>query len=50
MRAMAALTFEVSVMGPRGVTEDMANQVGFLLLDQAWTVTDDVLGSDCGYR
>ena len=48
--AMAAIAAEVSVMGRVAQAEDMANQIGFLLSDQAWTITGEVLGSDCGYR
>lgn len=48
--AMAVIAAEVSVMGRVAQAEDMANQIGFLLSDQAWTITGEVLGSDCGYR
>jgi len=48
--AMAAIAEEVSVMGRVAQAEDMANQIGFLLSDQAWTITGQVLVSDCGYR
>ncbi len=48
--AMAAIAAEVSVMGRTAQAEDMANQIGFLLSDMAWTITGEVLLSDCGYR
>lgn len=48
--AMAVIAAEVSVMGRVAQAEDMANQIGFLLSDEAWTITGEVLGSDCGYR
>jgi NAD(P)-dependent dehydrogenase (short-subunit alcohol dehydrogenase family) len=48
--AMAVIAAEVSVMGRTAQAEDMANQIGFLLSDEAWTITGEVLGSDCGYR
>ncbi|MFM5906296.1 MAG: SDR family NAD(P)-dependent oxidoreductase [Novosphingobium sp.] len=48
--AMAAIAAEVSVMGRTAQAEDMAGQIGFLLSDEAWTITGEVLGSDCGYR
>lgn len=48
--ARAVIAAEASVMGRVAQAEDMANQIGFLLSDQAWTITGEVLGSDCGYR
>ena len=48
--AMAVIAAEVSVMGRVAQAEDMANQIGFLLSDQAWTITGQVIVSDCGYR
>lgn len=48
--AMAALVAEVSVSERVAQAEDMANQIGFLLSDDAWTITGQVLVSDCGYR
>lgn len=48
--AMAVIAAEVSVMGRTAQASDMANQIGFLLSDEAWTITGEVLGSDCGYR
>lgn len=48
--ALAVIAAEVSVMGRTAQAEDMANQIGFLLSDEAWTITGEVLGSDCGYR
>ena len=48
--AMAALVAEVSTEERVAQPEDMAAQIGFLLSDAAWTITGDVLVSDCGYR
>ena len=48
--AMAALAAQVSVLGRVAQAEDVANQIGFLLSDEAWTITGDVLLSDSGYR
>ena len=48
--AMAALVSQVSVADRVAQAEDMANQIGFLLSDAAWTITGQVIVSDCGYR
>ncbi|HMO68297.1 MAG TPA: SDR family oxidoreductase [Novosphingobium sp.] len=48
--AMAALVAEVSTNERVAQAEDMAEQIGFLLSDAAWTITGQVIVSDCGYR
>lgn len=48
--AMTALIAEVSSNERVAQPEDMAEQIGFLLSDAAWTITGQVLVSDCGYR
>lgn len=48
--AMAALVAQVSTADRVAQAGDMASQIGFLLSDLAWTITGDVLVSDCGYR
>ena len=47
---MTALVAEVSVGERVAQPEDMAAQIGFLLSDAAWTITGQVIVSDCGYR
>lgn len=48
--AMTALVAEVSDGERVAQPEDMAAQIGFLLSDAAWTITGQVIVSDCGYR
>lgn len=48
--AMAALVAEVSTNERVAQAGDMAEQIGFLLSDEAWTITGQVIVSDCGYR
>lgn len=48
--AMAALVAEVSSTERVAQADDMAEQIGFLLSDAAWTITGQVIVSDCGYR
>ena len=48
--AMAALVAEVSTNERVAQAQDMAEQIGFLLSDAAWTITGQVIVSDCGYR
>lgn len=48
--AMTALIAEVSVNERVAQADDMAAQIGFLLSDAAWTITGQVIVSDCGYR
>lgn len=48
--AMAALKAEVSVLGRVAQSADVANQIGFLLSDEAWSISGDVLVSDSAYR
>ncbi|MBU6268183.1 MAG: SDR family oxidoreductase [Sphingomonadales bacterium] len=48
--AMAALVADVSVSERVAQADDMAAQIGFLLSDAAWTITGQVVVSDCGYR
>lgn len=48
--AMSALVAQVSTLGRVAQPDDLAAQIGFLLSDAAWTITGDVMLSDCGYR
>ncbi|MDE2597037.1 MAG: SDR family oxidoreductase [Sphingomonadales bacterium] len=49
-KAMAALVAQVSTAERVAQPEDMAAQIGFLLSDAAWTITGDILVTDCGFR
>lgn len=48
--AMAALIAQVSPTERVAQADEMAAQIGFLLSDAAWTITGQVIVSDCGYR